>query len=87
MTIKQTLVDVAKDSPIPVITGVVLFGYSLDQWVLVFTLLWAVVRAFQVSLETYWKWKDRRDLPAREREFVARLEKAREEDDERQAGK
>ncbi len=58
---KQTLIEMVKDSPLPAVAGLTLFGVSLNDWVLVLTAAWALWRLADGVMSTYWKWKDRRD--------------------------
>lgn len=62
MSLKQTLVEAAKDAPIPAVPLTFhVLGLPLDSWVVVLTALWAAWRVFDGALTTYWKWKDRRE--------------------------
>ncbi len=57
---KQTLVESIKDSPLVASGTLILFGVSLDKWVLVLTAAWAAWRLVTAVIEFYWKWLDRR---------------------------
>lgn len=58
---KQTLIDLAKDSPLPAVAGLTLWGYSLNNWILVLTAAWAVIRLAQAGWDFYWKIKEKLD--------------------------
>lgn len=60
-TTVERIVEAAKDAPIVGVSGAVVFGVPLNNVIIWATLVWAVVRAAQASLELYWKWKDRRE--------------------------
>lgn len=61
MFTKQNLIDAAKDAPIPSAAAIVLAGVSLQDWVLILTLVWAVIRAADAALSFYHKWKTRKE--------------------------
>lgn len=58
---KTSLIEWAKDSPQIGALGLTVFGLTLNEWVAVATVGWAVVRLLSAAVEFYWKWKDRRD--------------------------
>lgn len=58
---KETLIELAKDSPIPAVGGLTLLGVSLPTWIMVLTFAWAVIRLADAAVSFYWKWKDRKN--------------------------
>jgi hypothetical protein len=68
MTLKDTLAGAAKDLPQVAGSGLVLWGLSLDKWIVIATALWATFRLFDAGLSLYWKWKDRREQERKEQE-------------------
>jgi len=62
MSIKQSFIEASKDSPIVAVTGAALWGITLDKWVLILGLVYAVGRLALLGLEAYWKWKDRQSV-------------------------
>lgn len=61
MSNRQTLIDLAKDAPVVGLAGATLFGITLQDWVFMLGALWAIWRIVDGVLDTYWKWKDRRN--------------------------
>ena len=61
MSIKQTVVEAAKDLPVAGIAGASFFGLTLNDWVWVLGGLYAIGRLVWFGVECYWKWKDRRN--------------------------
>lgn len=68
MTTKQTLIDLAKDTPLPAVAGLQFLGFAVADWILVLTLLWAAWRLVDGALRTLWAWQDRRAKRAQEKE-------------------
>lgn len=58
---QQTFTEWLKDAPIAIGGSLTLFGFDLNNWVLIFTLAWAAWRLFTAVMDFYWKWKDRKD--------------------------
>lgn len=50
---KDTLIELVKDSPIPAVAGLSLFGVSVPDIILVLTLVWAAIRVVHNGMEFY----------------------------------
>lgn len=59
MISKDTLIELAKDSPLPTAAGLTLIGVPVETWILWLTVGWAVFRIASAALDLYWKVKDR----------------------------
>lgn len=57
----EHFIEVAKDVPIAGTGAVLVMGIPLSHVILVATAIWAVARVFEIGLNIYWKWKDRRE--------------------------
>lgn len=64
---KQTLIELAKDTPLPTVAGLQFFGVPVSDGIVILTLAWAAWRLVDGVLNTYWKWKDRKKKEADER--------------------
>lgn len=60
MSTKQTLIELAKDAPLPTVAGAKLLGFAVSDLILWLTLGWAIWRIVDGVLSTYWKWRDRK---------------------------
>lgn len=56
---RDTLIELAKDSPIPVTGGLMLFGVNMPTVIVVATVIWAVVRAASAGWDLYWKVREK----------------------------
>lgn len=61
MSLKENLTELAKDSPLPAVAGLTLWGWSLNDTILVLTLGWAVIRIASAMWDFYWKVQDRKN--------------------------
>lgn len=61
MISKDTLIELAKDSPLPTAASLTLIGVPVETWILWLTAGWAVFRIASAALDLYWKVKDRYD--------------------------
>jgi hypothetical protein len=59
MISKTTLIELAKDSPLPTAASLTLIGVPVETWILWLTAGWAVFRIASAALDLYWKVKDR----------------------------
>lgn len=66
MITKETLIELVKDSPVPAVAGLTLFGVSLNSWILILTAGWAVIRLASAAWDLYWKIKEKADARKRE---------------------
>lgn len=86
MSMKQTLIETVKDTPQISAVGLILFGVSLEHWVLIFTAAYGVWRLATSVVEFYWKYRDRKERHRRaEAVLLRRLSEHAKERDE-QAG-
>lgn len=56
---RDTLIELAKDSPIPVTGGLMVLGVPMPTVIVVATVVWAVVRAASAGWDLYWKVRDK----------------------------
>lgn len=83
MSMKQALIETVKDSPQISAVGLILFGVSLEHWVLIFTAAYGVFRLATSMVEFYWKIRDRNERHRRaEARLIRRLEEANTEYEE-----
>lgn len=57
----DTLVDVAKDAPLVVVTGFSLFGFTLQEWVYLLTIVYTVMRIVEFVYRLIVKWLRKKD--------------------------
>lgn len=56
---KETLIELAKDSPLPAVASLSLFGVSVPDIILVLTLVWAAIRVMHNGMEFFDYLKER----------------------------
>lgn len=61
MSLREHITELAKDSPLPAVAGLTLWGMSLNDWVLVLTLGWAVISIASAAWDFYWKIQERKN--------------------------
>lgn len=53
------LTGAAKDAPMVGVAGITLAGVAVSSWILILTLLWAIIRVAMVAFEFYHRIKEK----------------------------
>jgi hypothetical protein len=61
MSLRESVIEIVKDSPMPVAAGLTLWGIELSTWVLVLAIGLGVIRIASAVWDFYWKIKERRN--------------------------
>jgi len=54
---RDTLIELAKDAPLPTAVGLTLAGVPVETWILWLTVAWAVFRLASAGIDLYQKLK------------------------------